>query len=248
VNTLIYPDANSLARAAAERGAALIREALARQEQATIVLATGLSQVAMLRHLAGAPDIAWHRVWGFHLDEYVGLPIMHPASFRLYLWQRFISRLPSPMAEFHFIDGEAEPEETCARLSAAIAPLEVDVAFVGIGENGHLAFNDPPADFETSRPYIVVSLDEACRRQQLGEGWFDTLDQVPRQAISMSIQQIMASRAIACAVPDLRKAEAVRRCLAGPVSNLAPASILQAHPNCDIFLDPDSASLLKSTG
>jgi glucosamine-6-phosphate deaminase len=244
METIICADAEALARAAAECGAAAIREAIARRGQATVVLATGTSQLATLHHLAGAPDIAWHRVQGYHLDEYIGLPISHPASFRRYLWQRFISRLPFPLAAFHYINGEGDPHAECDRLSAAIVRDEVDVAFIGIGENGHLAFNDPPADFQTSEPYIVVELDTACRRQQLGEGWFERLADVPRQAISMSIRQIMASRALVCAVPDLRKAEAVSRCLDGPVTEHAPASILQRHPDCTVFLDPASASLL----
>jgi glucosamine-6-phosphate deaminase len=245
METVICTDVEALARTAAGRGAAAIREAIARRGRATVVFATGMSQLAMLSHLAAAPDVPWHRVRGFHLDEYIGLPIDHPASFRLYLWQRFVSRLPFPLTEFHYIDGEADPQAECARLSAAIAADDVDVAFVGIGENGHLAFNDPPADFRTTRPYIVVGLDAACRRQQLGEGWFRSLEQVPQQAISMSIRQIMSSREIICAAPDLRKAEAVRRCLDGPVSEEAPASILQQHPNCTILLDPASASLLN---
>jgi glucosamine-6-phosphate deaminase len=192
-----------------------------------------------------APDIAWNRVTAFHLDEYVGMPITHPASFRKYLWERFVSRLPLPLAAFHYIDGEADPAGQCRTLSTAISEFTIDVAFVGIGENGHLAFNDPPADFQTTEPYIVVNLDEACRRQQLGEGWFKSLDEVPRQAISMSCRQILKSRAIIASVPDQRKAAAVKATVEGAISPRMPASILHKHPECAIFLDPDSASLLK---
>jgi glucosamine-6-phosphate deaminase len=183
-------------------------------------------------------------VTAFHLDEYIGLPITHPASFRKYLWERFASKLPLPLAAFHYIDGEGDATAECRRLGALISAGPIDVAFVGIGENGHLAFNDPPADFETEDPYIVVDLDDACRRQQLGEGWFPTFDDVPKQAISMSIRQIMKSRCIVASVPDQRKAEAVRVSVKGPVSPHAPASILQQHPDCTLYLDPASASLL----
>jgi glucosamine-6-phosphate deaminase len=244
METITCNNKQELGRVAAARGAALIRAALGERGTAHIIVATGASQFEMLEHLVAEPAIAWHRVTAFHLDEYVGVPITHPASFRLYLWQRFISRLPLPLKAFHYIDGEADPQRECDRVNGIIGACEIDVAFVGIGENGHLAFNDPPADFDTPEPYILVELDEACRRQQLGEGWFRTLDDVPRRAISMSIRQIMASRAIICAVPDLRKAQAVKRCLEGPASNLAPASILQTHGGCGIYLDPQSASLL----
>ena len=144
----------------------------------------------------------------------------------------------------HLINGEADADKECERLGDLIRKHPIDVALVGIGENGHLAFNDPPADFETEEPYIVVELDEACRKQQLGEGWFNTLEDVPQQAISMSIKQIMKSKYIICSVPDSRKAIAVKNTLTQPVSNLYPASILQLHPDCIFFLDKDSASML----
>jgi glucosamine-6-phosphate deaminase len=180
----------------------------------------------------------------FHLDEYIGLPVNHPAGFRRYLKERFAAHIPG-LGAFHTIDGESDPRVECNRLGEIIRRHPIDVACVGIGENGHLAFNDPPADFETEEAYIVVSLDEVCRRQQLGEGWFPTLADVPTQAISMSIRQIMRSQAIVCTVPDARKAEAVRRTVEGTVTPLAPASILQHHPNCHLYLDPDSAALLQ---
>jgi glucosamine-6-phosphate deaminase len=233
-----------LAQAAAGDGAAFIRKALRERGEANIIVATGASQFEVLNTLAREPDIAWHRVTGFHLDEYAGLPITHPASFRLYLWQRFISKLPLPLAAFHFLDGQRDVESECQRVGAMLQKHPIDVAFVGIGENGHLAFNDPPADFQTESPYIVVELDDACRRQQLGEGWFPTFDDVPRRAISMSIRQIMKSKAIVCSVPDLRKAEAVKNSLRAPVTPQVPASILQQHAQAVVYLDRESASLL----
>src|SRR5207302_1110219 len=177
-----------------------------------------------------------------HLDEYVGLPITHPASFRRYLQERFVGRLPSPLRAFHAINGEGDCEAECRRLNALIAGKTIDVAFIGIGENGHLAFNDPPADFNTDEPYIVVTLDEKCRLQQTGEGWFAGLDEVPMQAISMTIRQILKAQKIVCSVPDSRKAEAVKGALEGPVTPLVPASILQQHPATTLYLDRHSAS------
>jgi len=240
----IFDTKLELGLAAAAAGADLIRAALAERGAATIIVATGASQFEMLAALVREPNIAWDKVTAFHLDEYVGLPLTHPASFRLYLWQRFASQLPLPLAAFHFLNGEADPAAECRRVGALLRERTVDVAFVGIGENGHLAFNDPPADFETTEPYLVVSLDEACRRQQQGEGWFLTLDDVPRQAISMSIQQILASRAIICTVPDARKATAVKNSFSGPVTSEVPASILKRHSRCVLYLDRESASML----
>lgn len=237
-------DKDDLGRRAAAAGAALIREAIEQRGAANVIVATGASQFEMLEELVGAPDIAWHRVTAFHLDEYVGMPITHPASFRRYLWERFVSRLPLPLKAFHYVDAEQDPAAECRRLGDLIRRHPIDVAFIGIGENGHVAFNDPPADFQTEEPYIVVNLDEACRRQQLGEGWFATLDDVPQQAISMSCRQIVESNQIVCSVPDARKAQAVRNSLSGPVSRNVPASILQQHERTTVFLDPQSASLL----
>jgi glucosamine-6-phosphate deaminase len=228
---------------AAHAGAELLARTLEQNGRASIIVATGASQFEMLSTLT-AEALDWHKVTIFHLDEYVGMPISHPASFRLYLWQRFHSKLAYPPAAFHYINAETDPEAECRRLNDLIRQHPIDVAFVGIGENGHLAFNDPPADFETDRPYIVVNLDEACRKQQLGEGWFKTLEDVPKQAISMSIRQIMASRNIICTVPDRRKAEAVKNCLKGPVTPQAPASILQKHERTTVYLDKEAASLL----
>jgi glucosamine-6-phosphate deaminase len=245
MNLRIMPDKQQMGKSAAAEGAQHIRQALAVRGEANIIVATGASQFEMLAALVAEPNINWNRVTGFHLDEYVGLPISHPASFRGYLWQRFVSRLPLPLSAFHFLDAETDPKAECRRVGEIIRRQPVDVAFVGIGENGHLAFNDPPADFETEEPYIVVNLDDACRRQQLGEGWFPTFDDVPQQAISMSVRQIMKSRAIICTVPDERKAEAVRNAVEGEVSLKVPASILQRHKQCTLFLDKPAASLLR---
>jgi glucosamine-6-phosphate deaminase len=248
VKIVISDNAEQMGGQAAVHAAQRIREALDKRGKATIIVATGASQFSVLEQLVKEPGIDWSRVTGFHLDEYIGLPITHPASFRLYIWQRLLSRLPVPMAAFHFVDGSSDqPDEVCATLSARIRDEQVDVALVGIGENGHLAFNDPPADFETDAPYRVVRLDEACRRQQMGEGWFPDLISVPETAITMSIRQIMKSRALVCSVPDRRKAEAVRDALEGPVTPACPASILQQHPEVTIYLDKESASLLKAS-
>jgi glucosamine-6-phosphate deaminase len=244
MNYRIFSNKIEAGSTAAADGAALIRAAISERGRAAIIVATGASQFELLTALTQEPDIAWDRVTAFHLDEYVGLPITHPASFRLYLWQRFVSKLPLPLAAFHYLNGESNPLQECARVGALLQQETIDVAFVGIGENGHLAFNDPPADFETTQPYLVVELDEACRQQQYGEGWFRSLDAVPTQAISMSIQEILRSRAIICTVPDQRKANAVRACLEGPISPLAPASILREHGACSVYLDPPAASLL----
>lgn len=241
----IHPDAAQTARAAAEQAAVLLREAIARQGHATFIAATGASQFDFLKTLTAAPGIDWSRTTMFHLDEYIGLPITHGASFRKYLQERLVD-LVHP-GEVHLIEGDApDAEAECRRLNQLIRQHTVDVAFVGIGENGHLAFNDPPADFEVDDPYIVVELDEACRRQQMGEGWFPTLADVPNRAISMSIRQIMASRAIICTCPNLRKAQAVHDCFTGPVTPAHPASILRQHPETYVFLDTESASLLDA--
>lgn len=241
----ISENPKSLGQTAGQIGAELIREALSKNGYANIILATGTSQFETLNQLLSEHDIDWNKVQIFHLDEYIGLPISHPASFRKYLLERFINQVPALKA-YHLIDGEVDSAMECQRLSELISKNPIDVAFVGIGENGHLAFNDPPADFETEIPYIVVDLDHACRMQQFGEGWFPNLEAVPEKAISMSIQQIMKSKSIICSVPDLRKSEAVKNCLEGSVTPDHPASILQKHADCQIFLDKPSSSLLSN--
>lgn len=242
MNTEIFSTKQEMGKAAAAYGIPKLQAVLSAKGSASFIVATGASQFETLAELAKA-DLPWNKMTGFHLDEYVGLPIDHDASFRKYLWERFVSKLPLPLAAFHFLDGEGDPEGECLRASELIEETSIDVAFVGIGENGHLAFNDPPADFETERPYMLVDLDDACRQQQFGEGWFPDFDSVPRRAISMSVRQIMKSDAIVCTVPDERKAEAVKNATQGPVMPEVPASILQEHPDCRLFLDTAAASL-----
>lgn len=239
----VHSDKGALGAAAAREGVAAIGAALAQRGAANIILATGASQFEMLENLVAA-DIDWPRVTVFHLDEYIGLPATHGASFRKYLRERVMDRL---RAKPTFIEVEGDAPDLAAeiaRLNGLIARHPIDVCFAGIGENGHLAFNDPPADFETEAPYLVVELDEACRRQQLGEGWFPDLDAVPRQAISMGVRQIMKSERIVLSVPDARKAAAVAGAVDGPVTPLCPASILQQHRQATLHLDPASAASL----
>jgi glucosamine-6-phosphate deaminase len=239
----VFPDKAALAAAAADAAAARLRAAIAARGRARIIAATGASQFEFLERLTREPDIDWRRVEMFHLDEYIGLPATHPASFRRYLQERLIGK--TGMTHVHLLDGQQDPEHVCDEAGRAIAAAPIDVAFVGIGENAHLAFNDPPADFETERPYLIVTLDEACRKQQVGEGWFASLAEVPKTAISMSVRQILKSHAILCIVPDARKAQAVHASVAGPVTPQAPASILQTHADTTLFLDTAAASRLS---
>ena len=247
MNIKVSKDKFDLGKEAGKKAAQIIRYSLQTKGEANIILVIGMSQFETLQQLIAEEGIDWSKVRMFHLDEYIGLPESSPASFRKYLRERFINRLPA-LREVYLINGEAEnPEEECKRLGDIIRRYPIDLAFVGIGENGHLAFNDPPADFDIENPYIVVNLDTVCRTQQLGEGWFKTIDDVPTQAISMSIKQMLLSKYIICAVPDQRKAQAVMNCLTKEVSNLHPASILQIHPACYFYLDSQSASLISNT-
>ncbi len=241
---VVSKDHCELGRAAGSTAAELVKKAIADKGSANIILATGTSQFETLNQLI-KEDIDWSKVVMFHLDEYIDLPMSSPASFRRYLKQRFLNKVPSLKAVF-LINGEKDAQAECDRLGKLIREYPINVALVGIGENGHLAFNDPPADFETDQPFIVVNLDEQCRKQQLREGWFDTIKDVPKKAISMSIQQILKSKHIICSIPDERKALAVKNCIENPVSNLFPASILKAHPDSTCFLDENSAKLIES--
>jgi len=243
VITKVFDDKVSLGKAAASQAVDAIRNAIAEKGTARIIAATGASQFEFLDALTESPGVDWQNVEMFHLDEYVGLSIEHPASFRKYLLERLIR--PAGIEAYHLLDGEGDPQEVINKVGQVLTVAPVDVAFVGIGENGHLAFNDPPADFETEEPYIVVRLDPACRRQQVGEGWFSSLDQVPQEAISMTIRQILKSKEIICIVPDARKAKAVKACFEGEISPMAPASILRTHPNTTVYLDKDSSALLS---
>lgn len=243
MNVRIFPNKASLAAAASTQASNATRNAIRERGSARIIAATGASQFEFLDHLTKSSGIDWARVEMFHLDEYLGLSDTHPASFRKYLRERLINKVG--IRRHHLLDGEGDVQKMIAEVSTEIRKAPIDAAFVGVGENGHLAFNDPPADFETDESYIVVDLDEACRRQQLGEGWFKSLENVPRQAISMTIRQILKSKEILCIVPDARKAEAVARCFQGEISPLAPSSILRTHPNTVLYLDKDSSALLR---
>ena len=241
----IHPEPVSCGAAAAAEAATILRAILAERARAHLVVATGASQFETLKALTREPGIDWTRVVAFHLDEYVGLPDSHPASFRRYLRERFLEPLPA-QPEFIPVRGDApDLAAELARLAARISPVTIDLCLAGTGENGHLAFNDPPADFDTTAPYLVVALDDACRRQQLGEGWFARLEDVPRHAVSMSIREVLRARRVIVTAPDLRKAAAIRRAVEGPVSHLCPSSALQNHPACSLHLDRASASLLR---
>jgi glucosamine-6-phosphate deaminase len=243
MNVIIRQNPKELGIEAGKKAAALIREAIQANGSANIILATGSSQFETLKQLILEKGIEWNKVTMFHLDEYIGLPLSHKASFRKYLKERFLDQVPE-LKSVHLINGETNPVEECKRLGNLIRQSPIDVALVGIGENGHLAFNDPPADFDTEEPYIIADLDRECRQQQVNEDWFASLEEVPSQAISMSVKQIMKSKHIICSVPDARKAIAVKNSLEQKVSNLHPASILQDHFDCFLFLETSSASLL----
>jgi glucosamine-6-phosphate deaminase len=239
----IFPTKHDLATAAADHAAESLRVLLRQQDTVRLLAATGASQIEFLDYLTTIRGIDWPRVELFHLDEYVGLGTEHPASFARYIKERIIDR--TGITRYHLLDGTRPPRGVLTGMNQEIAKSRVDLAFVGIGENAHLAFNDPPADFETEEPYLLVDLDPACRAQQVGEGWFASIDHVPHQAISISIPQLLKTKEILCVVPDQRKAAAVKACLEGPLSAAAPASALRVHPNTTIFLDADSASLLS---
>ena len=238
-----FNNKREIANVAAEQASAILRQTIQAQGKARLIAATGASQFEFLEVLTSLPGIDWPKVEMFHLDEYIGLPASHPASFRRFLRERLIEK--AGIKKYFLLDGEQDLADVIRRAGQALLSAPIDLAFVGIGENGHLAFNDPPADFKTEEPYIVVNLDEACRRQQLGEGWFTTLADVPQRAISMSMRQIMKAKKILCIVPDSRKAEAVKACLEGEISPLAPASILRTHPDTIVYLDAQSAALLS---
>jgi glucosamine-6-phosphate deaminase len=240
----VFEDKMALGQAAAEQAGAAIRRAIDERGRARIVVATGASQLEFLDALTQKKDMDWQRVEMLHLDEYIGLPMTHPASFRKYLLEKFIQK--TRIANYHLLDGEGDAREVARRMGESLNAAPIDIAFVGIGENGHLAFNDPPADFESEEPYLIVELDEACRRQQVGEGWFSNISDVPRQAISMSVRQIMKAREILVVVPDARKANAVKLCFEGEIGPMAPASILRKHARATVYLDGASAASLSA--
>jgi len=244
VDIKIFPDKQALASAAANRAATIIRNSITQRGRARIIAATGASQFKFLEALTSLPEIDWGCVEMFHLDEYLGIPETHPASFCKYLRERLIDK--AGVGQYHLLDGTRDAAAVIREAGQELQRSPIDVAFVGVGENGHLAFNDPPADFDTEEPYAVVALDEACRRQQLNEGWFSSLDDVPKRAISMTIRQILKANKILGIVPDARKAQAVKNCFEGTVSPMAPASALQRHAATIVYLDPLSSSLLTS--
>jgi glucosamine-6-phosphate deaminase len=240
----IFSDKPSLAQAAADQAAGAIRTAISERRIARVVAATAASQFEFLDALTKASNIDWQKVEVFHLDEYIGLSITHPGSFRKMLLEHLIQK--TGISKYHLLDGDSDPQQVIRRVGDAIKSAPIDIAFVGVGENGHLAFNDPPADFQTEEPYLIVNLDEACRQQQVGEAWFADISQVPKQALSMSVRQIMKAKEIIAVVPDTRKAQAVKKCFEGEISPMAPASILRTHPNATVYLDNRSAALLSS--
>lgn len=239
---IIKPNKNEIGKAAAKIGAEKIKLSIKDKGCSNIILATGASQFEMLEHLI-TEDVDWSKVNCFHLDEYIGISETHDASFRKYLKERFANKVT--VKQFHFINAEGDTKAECQRLNKIIEKIQIDVAFIGIGENGHLAFNDPPADFLTEKPYIIVDLDEECRNQQFNEGWFESFETVPKKAISMSIKQILISESIICTVPDKRKANAVFNTLNKEVDPLFPSTILKEHKDTILFLDDGSSSLLK---
>jgi len=239
----IFEDKAPLARAAADQAATAVTGAIRDRGKARVIAASAASQFEFLEALTNTPGIDWKRVELFHLDEYIGLPMSHPASFCKFLQERLIGK--AGITSYHLLNGEENPVRVIRETSKFLRAAPIDVAFVGIGENGHLAFNDPPADFETEEPFIVVNLDEACRLQQVGEGWFKDLSTVPTQAISMSVRQVMKSKEILAVVPDARKAHAIKACFDGEINPMAPSSILRTHPNATVYLDTHSAALLS---
>ena len=247
MKTIVSPNKKSLGEAAAADAAAKICVAIAARGGARVVFASAASQFEFLEALLAHKEIDWSKVHGFHLDEYDGLSADQPASYRRFLRERLLAKLPCAPAGFTFVGGDApDPAAECARLEAAVREAPVDLACIGIGENGHVAFNDPPADFETKAAYAVVALDEVCRRQQVGEGWYPSLDAVPTHAYSMTVPQILAARSIVCVVPDARKADAVAAAVDGPLTPRCPSSILRTHPDCTLYLDPPAAAKLKA--
>ena len=235
----IHSTPQALGQAAAIQAATLLNAAIQAQGSARLLLSTGMSQFETMAALVEQP-VPWNKVTMFHLDEYVGLPITHPASFRKYLQERFISQIT--LQEAVLVDGEAALTGELARLNARFTEAPIDVGLVGIGENGHIAFNDPPCDLHTTDPYIVVTLDERCKAQQVGEGWFATNADVPRQAISMTVHGILQCHSILSIVPHAAKADAIYNTLSQPLSRNVPATALKTHPHWSLYVDDAAAS------
>lgn len=241
----VFNDKTTLGRASAEQAATAIRRAIEQRGHARIIAATAASQLEFLDALTRSSGIDWSKVEAFHLDEYIGLPMTHPGSFRKMLIEQLVSK--TGITKYHLLDGDAaDPAAVIREVGRQLASAPIDIAFLGVGENAHIAFNDPPADFDTDDPYIIVTLDEPCRQQQVGEAWFANISQVPERAISMSARQILKAREILAVVPDQRKARAVKATLEEEISPAVPASILRRHANATLYLDTHSASLLSA--
>ncbi len=236
-------DRRALPAAAARHAASSLRRVINQNGKARIVAATGASQLEFLQELTSLTGIDWLQVELFHLDEYVGIPEDHPASFRRYLRENLIDK--TGIRNYHFLDGTRPVNDVIREVGRELTSAPVDIMFAGIGENGHLAFNDPPANFDTTDPYILVNLDEACRRQQVGEGWFARMENVPTTAISMSIRQMMKADELLLVVPDVRKAAAVKAAIEGEITPQVPASIIRTHPTVTLYLDEPAASMLQ---
>jgi glucosamine-6-phosphate deaminase len=242
----VFPSKREASGVAAEAAAGIMRAAIAARGRARIAVSTGNSQLDFIDALVLAPDLDWSAVEAFHLDEYAGMPMTHPASFRLWLKTRLADRVP--LRAMHYVNGEApDLEAEALRYGALLAQAPIDAGFIGIGENGHIAFNDPAvADFADPLPAKVVRLDDACRRQQVGEGHFAGISAVPERALTLTCPTIFGMTNLVCCVPELRKAAAVRDAIEGPISTACPASILRTHPRAQLFLDAESASQLGS--
>ena len=239
----ILDNSEELGEKAADLIAKKLNEAIEKRGQARIILSTGASQFETIKYLV-EKNVDWEKVTMFHLDEYLELPETHKASFRRYLKERFTSKVP---VKVHFVNTEGDVEENLKELTREIRKDIIDIGVIGIGENGHIAFNDPPADFETQEAYRIVALEERCRKQQLNEGWFPTLDEVPFKAVSMTPYQIMQCETIVSSVPGERKAEAVRNTLKSEEdTNMVPATLLKTHKDWHLFLDKESSSLIDS--
>lgn len=245
LNIEIHPDGESAGRAAAAATSKILRELAVERESIGVVFATGASQLDTLRAIVAEPDVPWSKIRGFHMDEYIGLDENHPASFRHYLRENLTGRVS--MREFTEIDGNAvDPEFFCREYVAVLRKAEPQLCLLGVGENGHLAFNDPgEADFQDSKPMKVVALDAECRQQQAAEGWFKTLEEVPGLALTLTIPTLFQIPRLIATVPGPRKAQIMRRVLQEPISTDCPATLLRRHPATTLYLDHESAAELK---
>ena len=244
LNVEVYESTEAMGKAAAEAAAERVRALIGQNETVAAIFATGASQVATLAALTSIPGLPWHKVVGFHMDEYLGLSDRHPASLRRYLREGLTDRVT--LRHFHEVDGDTEdPEETCRKYAASLRQHNPQLCLLGIGENGHLAFNDPAeADFQDRLDVKIVSLDQQCREQQVNEGWFKSVAEVPRQAITLTVPTLMRVPLLIASVPGKRKSHIVYRTLKEEISTRCPATILRNHSHATLYLDPDSAAEL----